>query len=134
MIALRFCKPIWSNWQKAVAAARTASSRLPKTPSSPASDGPAGRSLRSAPPPPVKPAAMRRAMTSISWSVRAAKVHLVLFILVHAADLPTVHDRHDHGVTRTVLRGSGLARGTAGGDQDQFVRASADGVHRHGEA
>jgi hypothetical protein len=56
---------------------------------------------------------------------------LIFLVLIDAAQLPTVDNGHDHGVAWAVLRGESLARGTAGGDEDEFSGTSADCVGSH---
>src|ERR1039457_2582305 len=56
---------------------------------------------------------------------------LVLLVLVHAADFPAIDDCHDDRVAGTVLGRKRLARGTAGGDEDQFAGAGAHSIRRH---
>jgi hypothetical protein len=70
MMSFRFLRPNWSNWQKAILAALTASSMVSKMPMS--RNGAAAElddddTLRTTPPPlPVRSATMRCAMSSIS--------------------------------------------------------------------
>src|ERR1017187_10332280 len=131
-MSLRFFKPNWSNWQKAILAAFTASSIVSKMPMSRSGAGecPDDEAGADAPTRPVRSATIRCAISSISCSERLAMAS-ILSILLRAADFPRVHDRHDNGVAGAIFGREGLAGRTARGHEHQFARADAHSVDRH---
>src|SRR5260370_4077292 len=80
--------------------------------------------------PPAMSAAMRRAISSISRSVRRVAM-TSLPVLLDVADVPGVDDGHDDGIDGPLVGDHGLPGRAAGGDQDDFVLAGADGIGGH---
>src|SRR5438046_5032178 len=74
-------------------------------------------------------AAMRRAISSMSRSVRRVVMSASLLVLLRVADGPAVDDGQDHGVDGAFVGHRGLPRRAAGGDEHHLVRS---GAHRVG--
>src|SRR5262245_60819243 len=114
----------------AARAAATASSTVGKTPR-PVCTGAAaeeGMNCGSGSAPPRMSAAMRRAISSMSRSVRRVVMSASLLVFLGVADGPAVDDGQDHGVDGAFVGDRGLPRGAAGGDEHDLVRAGADRV------
>src|SRR5437588_4413090 len=78
--------------------------------------------------PPRMSAAMRRAISSMSLSVRRVVMSASLLVLLRVADRPAVDDGQDHRIDGTFVGDRSLPRGAAGGDEYDLVRAGAHGV------
>ena len=98
----------------AALAAATASSSVAKTPSPSRPAAGASSSARTAAwRASWGPGSPTRRRTRSMMSVISRSSMALLAVDLGAAELPRVHDRHDHGVARAVPRDLGLARGAA---------------------
>src|SRR5262245_56910465 len=73
---------------------------------------------------------MRRAISSMSLSVRRVVMSASLLVLDRVADRRAVDDGQDHRVDGAFVGDRGLPRGAPRGDEHHFVRTGADGVGR----